>query len=154
MKGSMSESTLLREASHKRPPTESSPENGRLMHHGVVITRGAYWTEPDGTHVFKSTEFDVMGEGDTMKKALHAFKCSVEDFLFHLGDLIRQEDATPHEVEAFVLLAERMIEGYHRCEKEREREPLIALNLPWRRRRQHSKSWQSALKKSSQPLHV
>lgn len=131
-------------------PQDISSEHGELVNHGVTITHGVYWID-DGNHVFRSTQFDVFGEGDTRQAALDVFSDNMYDHLEHLYELVRSEQATAHELEAFVILSERYIDATRRHEFERE--PAIALNF-LRRGRRGSRGWRSLPENSSTLLHA
>jgi hypothetical protein len=133
---------------HAAEPDEFNPEEGQLLNHDVVITDAVRWVEPDGTHVFRSTEFDAMGEGSDEESALRMFIENMEDLVSYLADLVR-EDPTEHELDAFVLLAQRFIEAQRRHEAESV--PFIRVNFP-RRRRPHGKRWRSLHENSSAAL--
>lgn len=128
----------------------SDVETGELTNLGVTLTRGAYWTD-EGNHIFSSTEFDVMAEGDTRDTAFDAF---VENLLEHcsqLAELLTTGQATAHEQQEFGILSERFLEVMRRHDSEHE--PAIALNFL--RRRQHPRrSWRSLHENSSAVLNA
>jgi hypothetical protein len=133
-----------------RRPIESDPEHGEVIAYGVVLTRGLYWVDA-GNHVFRSVEFDVMGEGEDRDSAFVAFVENLEDLVSDLTETVDADDATRDEVDAFVALSSRFLEAYKRHENEKR--PLIEVNLPRRRpRRQHGRSWRSTRTSSSAVL--
>lgn len=131
------------------PEQGSDAAHGELMNHGVAITRGVYWVA-DGSHVFRSTEFDVFAEADDHDAALAMFMDNMYDHLEHLHELVRARDATQHELDAFVTLSERFVEAARRHEYERE--PAIALNFLRRGRR--GRTWRSVPENSSTLSHA
>ena len=134
-------------------PTEGAPEYGALANHGVIISTGVYWVEDDGTHVFRSLEFDVQGEGNSKKAAFSTFVDNLEDFAVYLSELTQGDQATQHECEVLAKLAERYFEVNRRCGGEKVR--LVAVNWPWgRSTRQHGRDWHSQTKNSSLVLHA
>jgi hypothetical protein len=132
---------------HERAGRDAVP--GRLINHGVTITRGVCWA--DGSNfVFRSTEFDVLGEADDPQTALNIFVESMYDHLESLYELVRQDEATDHEFQEFLTLSERYFEATRRHEAERERRaPLHFL-----RRRTSHRVWRSERASSSAMSHA
>lgn len=129
-------------------PYEATADEGELVNHGVTITRGVYWVA-DGSHVFRSTEFEVFAEADDHDSALQMFVDNMYDHLEHLYELFRAGDATQHELDAFVTLSERFVEAAR--QHEYEREPAIALNFL---RRKRGRGWRSPPENSSTLSHA
>lgn len=129
--------------------SEALAEHGELVNHGVRITLGAHWIA-EGSHVFRSAEFDVFAEAHDHDAALAMFIDNMYDHLEHLHELVRAHDATPHELEAFVTLSERFVDAARRHEDERE--PAIALNFLRRGRR--GRAWRSLPENSSTLSHA
>lgn len=143
--GIQHDSGVTAESAH---PSEEAPSYGELINHEVIITAGEYWLDEEGTHVFRSIEFDVQGEGSDEESAFRAFAENVEDLVAYLGDLVETGKATEYEYQDFVKLARRMLEAHAR--HERERLPLFQLNLARRQERQHhARQWQPAHVSSS-----
>lgn len=140
-------------------PTETSPEIGQVSSGGVVLSRGERWVEDDGTHVIRSTEFQVVGEGGTLEQAVEIFVDNTFELALYLAELVDDGRATENEREMMSALASRvlkatgeMMEGHG----EPERRPLIQLNLSRRSRSRgehaHSRVWDSVTQSgSSQP---
>jgi hypothetical protein len=56
-------------------PTEEAPELGRVVAAGVTVSEGLHWVE-DGVHIIRSSEFDLMGQGDDLDEAVADFSRS------------------------------------------------------------------------------
>ncbi|HLX33112.1 MAG TPA: hypothetical protein VKR79_10160 [Gaiellaceae bacterium] len=135
------------DAEHRVPADRA--RFGELLNHGVTITRACHWVDGDN-YVFRSTEFDVLSEGENFDAALARFASDMEDHLFYLFDVMRSGRATDQESAEFAELGERFIGATSRHADERE--PAIALNFLRRRNRQ--RNWRSLPKTSSALSHA
>jgi len=135
-------------------PTEDAPDHGRVCVHGVELSEAERWVEGD-EHVIRSTEFDLIASGATLEGAVSVFVDNAEDYLRLLTDVISEERATEHEVEAASRLMGRFLEAYERVEDELQREAR-RLKLPLLRRRiDHPRGgFQSSPRTSSKPQPV
>lgn len=133
--------------------TEADPELGSaslsLGDAEIMLSAGERWVEPDGEHVIRSVEFDVIAGGATFDEALSKFIDGIFDFAVYLSEL---DDRADNEDEMFQLLAPRMLRvsrELERCYESRRKKPWISINLP-RRRRSHEdgRGWHP----SSRPL--
>jgi hypothetical protein len=98
-------------------PTAEAPDAGMVCVHGVRLSSAVRWIE-GGEHVIRSTEFDLLASGQALEDAVNAFVDNAEDQVRFVADLIRQERATEHEVEAASLLMQRFLSAYEHIEQE------------------------------------
>jgi hypothetical protein len=126
-------------------PTEAEPEIGAAMmcvgDHEIVLSEGARWIEPDGEHVIRSLEFDVIAGAPTFSDALSKFIDNIWDFVAYLAEL---EDLAENEMEMFHRLAPRLIRVSRELERveSRRKRPLVSVNLRRRRRsRKDVRGW-------------
>jgi hypothetical protein len=87
--------------------------------HRVPISGIEHWVE-DGIHVFRSTEFDCMGEAEDALEAVNAFVDNAEDLFRFLDDLHDAGRATEDETRLLIKLSRRFFEMYEAIELERE----------------------------------
>lgn len=106
-----------------RAPTELEPEAGAACvtvgEQEILLSEGVRWLEPDGFHVIKSLEFDVIAGGETMEEAVDKFIANLFDFAVYLGEL---DERAENEEDMFHLLAPRLLRVSQ--EFERAGEPL------------------------------
>jgi hypothetical protein len=138
----------VQDASVRRDhPTEANPETGRARlrvgDQDIVLSDGMRWVEPDGEHVIRSLEFDVIAGGRTFEEALSKFIDSLFDFAAYLGEL---EDPAENEEEMFHRLAPRLVRlsrELERCRESQRKLPLLSVNLSRRRsKREDVREWQ------------
>lgn len=134
-------------------PTEGTPETGDISVSGVVISSVDHWVE-DGLHVFRSREFDLLVEDEDEFQAVAVFIESATDLVFHLTDLIREKQATEHEVELASLLVPRFMNIWQDNERALHEAQRRILNFP--RRQRPAAGWErrSTPSSSSRPLPV
>jgi hypothetical protein len=116
-----------------------APDTGQVCAHGVRLSSAVHWVE-DGEHIIRSTEFDLIASGPTLDDAVNAFVDNAEDHVRFIGDLVRQERATEHEVEVASTLMQRFLTAYEHMEDElreayRLRHLLSSVRHPRRGRR-------------------
>jgi hypothetical protein len=90
----------------------------------IALSEGVRWVEPDGAHVIRSLEFDVIAGAPTFEEALSRFIDNLYDFAAYLGEL---EDPAENEEEMFHRLAPRLVQvsrEFARYESRRKR-PLV-----------------------------
>jgi hypothetical protein len=133
------------------PPTADSPEVGEISSHGVLISNAEHWVE-HGRHVFRSLEFDVSGDGEDIPSAVSVFVENAEDLCELVTELIREGDATEHEIETASVLVPRFMSVYRQHDRQLRR-PLASF---FGARRRHSREWRARSKHetSSPPLHA
>jgi hypothetical protein len=128
-------------------PTEEAPEHGRVVAAGVTVSDGVHWLE-DGVHVIRSSEFDLMGQGDDLDDAVTDFIGQALDLLWYLNGEIERDEATDHEIRLAGVLGARLAQAYRQVSEEREarekqREPFRALSFGRRHKRQRLNAWLS-----------
>jgi hypothetical protein len=129
-------------------PTEDNPEYGAYGSHGVCLSEAKRWVEEDGTHIVRSLEFDVWGEGDDWNEALADFGECFRAYLRHLIYLGAEEVATDGEQEQKAKAVARMAEVFLRHDRELDRR----LDWPWRRSRRHDSDWHRPSKQGNSHL--
>lgn len=138
-----------------RTPTEAEPETGAVTFHigveEVVLSEGVRWIEPDGCHVFRSLEFDVVAGARTFEEALSKFIDGIFEFAVYLGEL---EDPAENEEEMLHQLAPRlfrMSREVERCLESDRKRPLVSLNLRSRRHgREDVREWRPSRQRGLQ----
>lgn len=128
-------------------PTEEAPELGRVVAAGITLSEGTHWLE-DGAHVIRSSEFELMGEGEDLDDAVRDFIGHALDLVSYLTAEIERGEATDHEIRVAGVLGARLAQAYQqvtadREEQDKRREPLIALSLGRRHKRQRLNAWLS-----------
>jgi hypothetical protein len=128
-------------------PTEDAPEPGRVVAAGATVSEGLHWLE-DGSHVIRSSEFDLMGQGDDLDEAVDDFIGQALDLLWYLNGEIERNEASDYEVRLAGVLGGRLAQAYRRVNEDREaeekqREPFIALSFGRRHKRQRLNAWLS-----------
>jgi hypothetical protein len=128
-------------------PTEEAPDPGRVVAAGVTLSEGMHWLE-DGAHVIRSSEFELIGEGDDLDEAVRSFIGHALDLLAYLTEEIERGEATDHEVRVAGVLGARLAQAYRQVSEDREaqekqREPFIALSFRRRHKRQRLNAWLS-----------
>ena len=92
-----------------RVPTEEAPKVGSITSpDGVLLSQAKRWVE-DGVHVIQSTEFEVMGEGDSLQDAVEDFVRRAIDYHAMLITLVEEQDATEHEQRIAAALGARVV---------------------------------------------
>jgi hypothetical protein len=130
-------------------PTEDAPELGRVVAAGAIVSEGMHWLE-DGVHVIRSSEFDLMGQGDDLDEAVDDFVGEALDLLWYLNGEIERNEASDYEVRIAGVLGARLAQAYRQVSEDREtqekqREPFIALSFGRRHKRQRLNAWLSHL---------
>jgi hypothetical protein len=128
-------------------PTEEAPDVGRVVAAGVTLSEGMHWLE-DGAHVIRSTEFELIGEGDDLDEAVRNFVGHALDLLAFLNDEIERGEATEHEVRVAGVLGARLGQAYRQVSEDREatakqRERSTRLSFARRHKRQRLNAWHS-----------
>jgi hypothetical protein len=128
-------------------PTEEAPELGHVVAAGVNISEGLHWLE-DGVHVIRSSEFDLMGQGDDLDEAVDSFVGQALDLLWYFNEEIERGEATDHEIRLAGVLGGRLAQAYRhvseeRAGEEKQREPFITLSFGRRHKRQRLNAWLS-----------
>jgi hypothetical protein len=77
---------------------------------GVTVSEGLHWLE-DGVHVIRSSEYDLMGQGDDLHEAVRDFVGQAFDLFAYLTAEIEQRDATDHELRMAAVLGSRLGAG-------------------------------------------
>jgi hypothetical protein len=107
-------------------PTALSPQAGAIGvvvgDHSVQISTVSYWIEDDGTHVFRSEEFDCMAEAQGSWEAARKFVDNAEDLFRFLDDVVDAGRATEAEKLTLIKLSRRFFELYEACQLEAEAE--------------------------------
>jgi hypothetical protein len=129
--------------------TPDDPDIGAFGSHGIVLTAAQRWIEDD-IHVIRSLEFDVWGEGPSLKDAEKDFGDCFRAFYFHLVELASEGSATEDELQLKTLLTKRLSDVIAIHDRELQRK----LDWPWRRGRQHSSGWRPSTQVSSQLVSV
>lgn len=80
------------------------------MFAGVTASEGLHWLE-DGVHVIRSSEFDLMGQGDELHVAVRDLVGQAFDLFAYLTAEIEQGDATDHELRMAAVLGSRLGTG-------------------------------------------
>jgi hypothetical protein len=93
-------------------PTEADPQCGSIGVGDAVLSSAVRWVEDDGTHVVRSLEFDVYGEGETWDEAFSNFMAHADDLLSLLASVKEEGTATEHEEEIGRLLGTRLLTFY------------------------------------------
>lgn len=119
----MSETTAREAQPSARTP--DNPELGtigvQIGEHRVPISSIEHWVE-EGMNIFRSTEFDCMGEAEDAFEAVNAFVDNAEDLFRFLDDLHDAGRATEDETRLLIKLSRRFFEMYEAIELEREAE--------------------------------
>jgi len=128
-------------------PTEEAPDFGRVVAAGVTLSEGMHWLE-EGAHVIRSSEFELIGEGDDLDEAVRSFIGHALDLLAFLTEEIERGEATNHEVRVAGVLGARLAQAYRQVSEDREaqenqRGPFIALSFGRRHKRQRLNAWLS-----------
>jgi hypothetical protein len=66
-----------------------------------------HWLEDDA-HVIRSSEFELIGEGDDLDEAVRNFVGHALDLLAYLNEEIERGEATDHEVRVAGVLGARL----------------------------------------------
>ena len=107
-------------------PTAEHPEAGAIGvvvgDHTVQISAVSYWIADDGTHVFRSNEFDCMAEGPGEWEAAKTFVENAEDLFRFLDDVVDAGRATDAEKTTLIKLSRRFFEMYEACQLEQAAE--------------------------------
>ncbi len=132
------------------PPTEESPDTGRVTAFDVVLSEAEHWVE-DSIHVIRSLEFDVVAGDPNFEAAVDQFGQKAEDLWTYLGETDR---LTENENETFLLLSRRfhaVLRAYEQ-EEQRRRRRLISVSSRLRHGAR-TRQWQplSTPSTSSQP---
>jgi hypothetical protein len=93
-------------------PTEENPRFGLVCYYSVPISSAVRWVDDHGTHVVRSDEFDVYGEGDSLREALEDFLGHAEALFDQVADVVKAEDATDRELAIGALLGRRLNDAY------------------------------------------
>lgn len=105
-------------------PTAAHPQAGAIGvvigDHSVQISTVSHWIEDDGTHVFRSDEFDCMAEASDEGEAASKFIENAEDLYRFLDDLVDADRATEAEKLTLIKLSRRFFEVYEACQLEAE----------------------------------
>ena len=128
-------------------PTEDVPEYGRVTTAGIVLSEAAHWIE-EGAHVIRSSEFELIGEGDDLEEAVRDFVGHALDLVDYLKTEIERGEATEREVRVAGLLGARLGQAYRQVaaeqeELERQRDRFIAISWRRRHKRQRLNAWLS-----------
>jgi hypothetical protein len=128
-------------------PTEEAPDLGRVIAAGVTLSDGMHWLEDDA-HVIRSSEFELIGEGDDLDEAVRNFVGHALDLLAYLNEEIERGEATDHEVRVAGVLGARLGQAYRQVSEDREaegkqRERFIKLSFGRRHKRQRLNAWRS-----------
>ena len=120
---------------------------GRVVAAGITLSEGMHWLE-DGAHVIRSSEFELIGEGDDLDEAVRNFVGHALDLLTYLNEEIERGEATDHEVRVAGVLGARLGQAYRQVSEDREaegkqRERFIKLSFTWRHKRQRLNVWLS-----------
>jgi hypothetical protein len=141
-------------------PTETSPELGtigiQVGDRRIPISMIEHWIEDD-RHVFRSTEFDCMGEGDTELGAVVAFVENAEDLFRFLDDVLDSGRATEAEKMTLIKLSRRFFEIYEATTELEQKKQHISRWRKFRRRPPMNRpQWQRqpALGNSSELSHA
>lgn len=116
----------------------------QIGEHRVPISSIEHWVEED-VHVFRSAEFDCVGEGSNEFEAVAAFVDNAEDLFRFLDDLHDAGRATEDETRLLIKLSRRFFEMYEAIELERESQSNQRINKLLRLLRQPAPSqpsWQ------------
>lgn len=120
-------------------PTEDAPDVGTIAiavgDRLVEISEVQHWIE-DGSHVFRSTEFDCIAEAENEGDAVVAFVANAEDLFRFLDDLMDAGRATGQETRTLVKLSRRFFEAFEASEEEERHRARISL------RRTRRPQWQ------------
>ena len=114
---------------------------------GITLSEGMHWLE-GGAHVIRSSEFELIGEGDDLGEAVRNFVGHALDLLAYLNDEIERGEATDHEVRVAGVLGARLGQAYRQVSEDREaegkqRERFIKLSFARRHKRQRLNAWLS-----------
>jgi hypothetical protein len=136
-------------------PTEAAPETGHIVLNEVWLSEVEHWVSEDGLHVFRSLEFDCLGEAEDEYEAGRVFVDNATDLFHFLDDLVDARRATTDEIRTMARLSRRLIEALEVALKWEEEKPRRKLRLPLSREPTHS-YWQrqTTPSSSSQPLPV
>jgi len=137
------------------PPTADAPDLGVIGLGGVEISQVAYWVE-DGEHVFRSTEYDVIGADLDFNRAVVKFIENSEDYARFIADRFKENDASIDEAEVALTLIQRFAEVYQRQRDSAQEDARRLIRIPRRRRgaRVQGGFRRSRHAKSSQPSPV
>lgn len=131
-------------------PTEDAPEFGYIVLNGVQLSEVEHWIDEDGLHVFRSVEFDCLGEAEDEYDAGLLFIENAADLFRFLDDLVDARRATGDEIGTLAKLSRRFFEASEpalkREEEKRRRKWLLPRAAP--------SHWQpqTTPSSSSQPL--
>jgi len=115
-------------------PTQEHPWEGQVEDHDVVLSTGFRYIDPDGTHVIRSDEFDLMGLGPSLQEAVDDFEQNLYEYVFHLAMLVEEQQATDRELGVANLLTQRLMQVVINHHRERTAEqPFWKLLLASRR---------------------
>jgi hypothetical protein len=105
-------------------PTSENPQVGviavQIGEHQVPISSVCYWVEDDGTHVFRSSEFDCQAEAQDEWGAVQKFVDNAEDLFRFLDDVVDAGRATDGEKVTLIKLSRRFFEIYEASQLEEE----------------------------------
>lgn len=107
-------------------PTTTHPDSGDISAYGVVVSEAFFWVE-DGIYVIQSSEFDLIGEGDTLEDAVTMFAKNLTGLHNYLADLVSAGDATQDESRIFAMLSKRHLEICKARDREIERTSRLSL---------------------------
>jgi hypothetical protein len=113
--------------SHASWPTEDSPEEGCVCFFGIALSHGYRFVDEHGTHVIRSDEFDVYGEGDSLKDAIADFVFHARDLHKHLIVVAESDDVTENELRVASLLGQRLLDVYERASEIVDRGGLLKM---------------------------
>ena len=135
-------------------PTADQPELGCISQGGVQLSQVAYWVEGD-EHVFRSTEYDVLGADEDFGAAIVKFVENSEDYATFIADLLRQETAID-EAEVALVLVRRFADAYRQQRDAARQDARRIIRIPRKRPGSHALGGyrRSPHKKSSQPSHA
>ena len=135
--------------------TEDAPEFGRVHIFEVTVSEGERWIE-DGVHIIRSTEFELLGQGDSVGEAVEDFIGHAVDYHMYLARLVQENDATEHEARVLGELSRRFVEAYEESRKDSERRDsrlfTLTLNLGRRHSRQRPQHWHPSPRNISSTL--
>jgi hypothetical protein len=142
--------------------TEEAPEHGCLGIFDVILSSANRWME-NGVHVIRSTEFELVGEGESLQDAVQDFVGHAIDYQSYLATLIEREEATEHEIRVAGQLGPRLARAYEATarhlndglaeaidRRRRFETPLFTLHWGRRRSRQPAHVWHPSPNTSKQ----
>ncbi len=91
--------------------TEDAPERGYIVLNEVQLSEVEHWIDEEGLHVFRSTEFDCLGEAEDEYEAGRIFIENAADLFRFLDDLVDARRATSDEIRTLAKLSRRFFEA-------------------------------------------